>query len=367
METIPLFNGIKILLSEKFLAVVSDVELYTVSSAIHNGGFKRAKVLLNVHVSESQDMMELHRDPVKPILEVLEKIGATPIETVGMITAADVREYSMKTLERNGLRVTAIATAGCSFAEKAGEDIEPCILPKAGTINTIILIQGNPTESCMMQSFIAATEAKTSALMELDIRSRYSGDLATGTITDSTIIAATNVGPLIRYGGPASRLGKLVSQCTKMAVKGAIMKNGNLNPARSILQRLSERKIPINDMLQWLLRARSAYMNLEELKLHLASIINKKPILALFLMMAVKIDEDVKFGLKPKELGDLKTLKMEFEEFLAEALNIESAQKGTCWCCDYPFLESVLSCIIDKIKNDLVNCGKEEGGNKRGP
>ncbi|MEM0216742.1 MAG: adenosylcobinamide amidohydrolase [Candidatus Bathyarchaeia archaeon] len=366
MEEIPLFNGVKALLSEKFLAVVSEAELCTVSSAIHNGGFKRAKILLNVHVSESQDMMELHRDPVKPILEVLKELEANPNEAVGMVTAADVREYSMKTLERNGLKVTAIATAGCSFAEKAGDDIESRILPNTGTINTIIVIQGNPTESCMMQSFIAATEAKTSALMELDVRSRYSGDLATGTITDSTIIAATSTGPPIHYGGPASRLGKLVSQCTKVAVKGAIMKNGNLNPSRSILQRLSERRIPIDDMLQWLLRSKSAYINLEEFKFHLSSVIEKKPILALFLMMAVKMDEDIKFGLKPKELGDLKILKMEFEEFLAEALNVESVQKGTCWCCDYPFLESVLSCIVEKIRNDL-NCGKEEGGNERSP
>ncbi|MEM1726673.1 MAG: hypothetical protein QXH85_06100, partial [Candidatus Bathyarchaeia archaeon] len=120
------------------------------------------------------------------------------------------------------------------------------------------------------------------------------------------------------------------------------------------------------DMLQWLLRSKSAYINLEEFKLHLSSVIEKKPILALFLMMAVKMDEDIKFGLKPKELGDLKILKMEFEEFLAEALNVESVQKGTCWCCDYPFLESVLSCIVEKIRNDL-NCGKEEGGNERSP
>jgi iron complex transport system ATP-binding protein len=119
---------------------------------------------------------------------------------------------------------TAVDPEGktCSHAESAGEIIE--VEQMTGTINIMVVIDGNPTESCLVSTVITATEAKTAALLELDIKSRYSGDLATGTITDAIIVAKTNRGAPIMYGGPASKLGQLVGYCTRKAVKEAIMK-----------------------------------------------------------------------------------------------------------------------------------------------
>jgi iron complex transport system ATP-binding protein len=88
----------------------------------------------------------------------------------------------------------------------------------------MVVIDGNPTESCMVSTVLTATEAKAAALWELGIKSRYSGDLATGTITDAIIVAKTNRGAPIIYGGPASKLGQLVGYCTRKAVKEAVMK-----------------------------------------------------------------------------------------------------------------------------------------------
>jgi iron complex transport system ATP-binding protein len=88
----------------------------------------------------------------------------------------------------------------------------------------MVVIDGNPTESCLVSTVLTATEAKTAALWELGIRSRYSGDLATGTITDAIIVAKTNRGAPIIYGGPASKLGQLVGICTRKAVKEAVTK-----------------------------------------------------------------------------------------------------------------------------------------------
>lgn len=352
METSPLNENVDFILTEDFLAVISKKELSIISSAIHNGGFRKAKVVLNVHVSEQQDMLELHQNPTKPVLKALEKLNLPPQVAVGMITAADVTKFSIKTLETDGLKISAIATAGCSFAETAGENIEAKVSNQVGTVNIIVVVNGNPTESCLMQAFIAATEAKTAALRELDVRSRYSGDLATGTVTDSLAIASTNVGLTINYGGPASKLGKMVSQCTRAAVKEAALKNGSLNPTRSLFQRFYERKIPLDKILQEIISEKSANINLEELNMQLKAKIMKKPFLALILMMSAKIDEDLRIGLKPMEFGDLNILQEDFRRSLNKALDGEFFSEYKSYKKDYSFLKVALKCIAEKILSE---------------
>jgi adenosylcobinamide amidohydrolase len=209
------------------LAVLSDIDLITVSSAIYNGGFKKVKAILNVQAPEEYSDRQLHADPQKFILDSAKKLGLSE-NFVGMVTAAAVEKFALASKNAGDLVVSVVATAvdpegnTCDHAETAGETIEVEEIP--GTINIMVVIDGNPTESCLVCIVLTATEAKTAALRELDIRSRYSGDLATGTITDAIIVAKTNRGAPIVYGGPASKLGQLVGYCTRKAVKEAVMK-----------------------------------------------------------------------------------------------------------------------------------------------
>jgi adenosylcobinamide amidohydrolase len=184
----------KLVLEDNVLAVLSDADLSTISSAIFNSAKK---------------------------LNLTENF-------VGMVTAAAVDKFALVSKKDGNLAVSVVATAvdpegnTCSHAESAGETIT--VEEMTGTINIMVVIDGNPTESCLVSTVITATEAKTAALWELNIRSRYSGDVATGTITDAIIAAKTNRGAPIVYGGPASKLGQLVGYCTRKAVKEAIMK-----------------------------------------------------------------------------------------------------------------------------------------------
>jgi adenosylcobinamide amidohydrolase len=209
------------------LAVISDIELSTVSSAIYNGGFKKTKAILNVQTPEELSDRKLHENPQKFIIDSAKKLGLSE-NFVGMITAAAVDKFALASKKDGDLTVTVTATAvdpegnTCSHAETAGETIT--VEEMSGTINIMVVIDGNPTESCLVSTVLTATEAKTAALWELDIRSRYSGDVATGTITDAIIVAKTNRGAPIVYGGPASKLGQLVGYCTRKAVKEAVMK-----------------------------------------------------------------------------------------------------------------------------------------------
>jgi iron complex transport system ATP-binding protein len=217
----------KLVLEDNVLAVLSDVDLSTVSSAIYNGGFKKVKAILNVQAPDECSDRQLHANPQKFVVDSAKKLGLSE-DFVGMITAAAVNKFALVTKKFGDLTVTVTATAvdpegnTCSHAESAGETIE--VEEMTGTINIMVVIDGNPTESCLVSTVLTATEAKTAALWELDIRSRYSGEVATGTITDAIIVAKTSRGAPIVYGGPASKLGQLVGFCTRKAVKEAVMK-----------------------------------------------------------------------------------------------------------------------------------------------
>jgi len=217
----------KLVLKDNVLAVISDIDLSTVSSAIYNGGFQKAKAILNVQAPEELSDRKLHENPQKFITDAAKKLGISE-NFVGMVTAAAVDKFALASKKDGNLTVTVTATAvdpegnTCSHAETAGETIT--VEEMMGTINIMVVIDGNPTESCLVSTVLTATEAKTAALWELDIRSRYSGDVATGTITDAIIVAKTNRGAPIVYGGPASKLGQLVGYCTRKAVKEAVMK-----------------------------------------------------------------------------------------------------------------------------------------------
>ena len=217
----------KLVLKDNVLAVISDIDLTTVSSAIYNGGFKKAKAILNVQATNDLTDKQLHADPQKFIINSAKKLGIQN-NFVGMVTAAAVDKFAWVSKKDGDLTVTVTATAvdtdgnTCSHAETAGETIT--VEEMLGTINIMVIIDGNPTESCLVSTVLTATEAKTAAMLELDIRSRYSGNVATGTITDAIIVAKTNRGAPIIYGGPASKLGQLVGHCTRKAVKESIMK-----------------------------------------------------------------------------------------------------------------------------------------------
>ena len=62
------------------------------------------------------------------------------------------------------------------------------------------------------QALMTATEAKTKALQSENIRDERSGTIATGTATDSLLIAATQKGEEMLYGGPVTEVGKMIAK-----------------------------------------------------------------------------------------------------------------------------------------------------------
>jgi len=115
-----------------------------------------------------------------------------------------------------------------------------------GTINIIVLTNMKLSKRAMTRAIIAATEAKTAALEDMDIRSAYTPLLnqATGTGTDNVLVVQGE-GKAIQNAGGHSKMGELIGKAVYDGVKGAVLKQNKITSNRHIFQRLKERKISL--------------------------------------------------------------------------------------------------------------------------
>jgi adenosylcobinamide amidohydrolase len=293
LEEFNLTGSVKLVIKENVLAVICDNTLMAVSSAFYNGGTKQIKAVLNVGVPEGYNDRSLHLDPLSLITSSAAKLGFTK-DYLAMVTAAKISNYSLVTKKAEDFSVTVAATAGCKHGESSGEEMDVQEI-SSGTINIIVLIEGKPTESCMVASVITATEAKSAALRDLDIRSLYTGDSATGSITDSVTIASTNLGKTISYGGPASKLGKLVGHCTRKAVAEALVKQEPFWKKRTVIDRLKERHLHIEQLATEISKVEGLAIDTKSLE----TILEDMPAASAFLLSATKMDDDYKKNLLP--------------------------------------------------------------------
>ena len=233
-------SNVKLIVKENVLAVFCDSALKTVSSAIYNGGHNQVKAVLNVGVPEGYSDLSLHLDPLELITSSAAKVGLTK-DYLAMVTAAKIKNYSLVTKKSDDFSVSVAATAGCSHGESSGEEMD--VQEIVGTINIIVLIDGNPSESCMVAALITATEAKSAVLRDFDVRSRYTGDSATGSITDSVTVASTCRGKTLSFGWSSLETGQNGGYCARHAVTEALLKQEPVWACRTVLDRLKERHL----------------------------------------------------------------------------------------------------------------------------
>jgi iron complex transport system ATP-binding protein len=317
-----LFNAaVKIVTKDNVVAVISDTPLNTLSSGIYNGGYKKVNAILNVSVPDSYNDEYLHYDPMNLIYDAQKKLQVTT-DFVAMLTAAKIQNLSITTRQVGDVEIVAIATAGWRHGESAGEDIKNGhYVP--GTINIMVILAANPTDSCLVGLFLTATEAKTAAMNDYDIRSRYSGDAATGTVTDSLSVAATGVGEKIEFGGPASSVGQLVGSAVRQVVKEAADKQEGQHKGRTLARRLSEQHMSI-DYLAAEISKLQIFGNKETVISTLEICLPTNSVYAAFLLAAVKLDDDFKKGLIPNEFGDVVSLSKCFGCLLLDQKFVEN-------------------------------------------
>ncbi len=321
MSINPKIKGIQAQVKGSVLVIQSKTPLRILSSAIFNGGLKYANALLNIQVPEGlgSDKDDVHWSPEGFLNEQVQMLNLEKDKTVALMTAAKMQNLAICRDKCNETVLTVFATAGKTVAVTAGEPAASKNGYRIGTINIILLVDGNLTEGCMVEIIKTMTEAKTVALRELDLRSQFSGDLATGTLTDSVLVGCTNRGELIQFAGTFTLLGELIGKCVRQAVKLALQKQEKLISARPLMERLVERGISHQVIMS--LKPDLKNKNVKLIQKQLELLFMDKNVVSLILA-SLRIDEDYRKGLIP-EGATRKIDKSTFEEIAFASLRCQ--------------------------------------------
>jgi adenosylcobinamide amidohydrolase/ABC-type Fe3+-hydroxamate transport system substrate-binding protein len=181
-------------------------------------------------------------------------LGLAPESTAMLFTGANMDNLAVVRKSFKDMEVTALVTAGVqSNAVRMGADIgnfyepEKSVKPKKpGTINILLMTNMKLSPRAMTRAIISATEGKTAALQDMDIRSSYSSALnqATGTGTDN-IIVVEGSGVSIDSSGGHTKMGELMAQAVYEGVQQASHLQNGVVTGRSVFQRLKDRKISL--------------------------------------------------------------------------------------------------------------------------
>jgi len=180
----------------------SAVPLRVAASAPHGGGIGTRRWIVNAQVPVSYG----RRDPDHHLAKLAVSLGLAG-RGVGMLTAADVREFC--TGIDGGVEVAA--TIGLGHPTWAAADDPASPVGLVGTINVVALVPERLSDAALVNAVATATEAKSQALWECGIA-------GTGTATDAVCIACPDEGPRHVFGGPRSVWGARLARAVRVAV-----------------------------------------------------------------------------------------------------------------------------------------------------
>jgi adenosylcobinamide hydrolase len=153
-------------------------------------------------------------------------LGISPEDVSFLSTGVDMDNVAVCEKSYEGLKVCCLATAGAkgnalrtgvdvaSYVERAGS-----FAGAVGTINVILLTNATLSDGAMARAIITATEAKTAALQDLDVRSTSTPkNQATGTGTDNMIVVSGKNPEVLRLTSGHTKIGELLGFSTRLAI-----------------------------------------------------------------------------------------------------------------------------------------------------
>ena len=244
---------------------------------------------------------------------VCDEVGLNPEETALMSTAAEMQYAAVEEESSEDLSVLAVVTAGVEG--NAGRAGDPArydekdgkwgkVQPISGTINTMLLVNCPLTEAAIVRAVATMTEAKSAALEELSVGSRYSTGQATGTGTDQFCIAAPTNGQYPRtWTGKHTRVGELIGRVTKRATREALRwQNGlELSHTRDLFHILRRFGLDEEKLLE-LFQEQGETADVELLRNNLKSV-RYDPRVACCAFAVASIFDKVQHGVVPDSVG----------------------------------------------------------------
>lgn len=203
---------------EDYIAFMADFPLKVLSSAVYNAGLGWYRTLINRTVPPEYDIKNVKNE----FLQYIIQNGFSPTNTVGMMTAVDTKKAVIKEYPASFGSLIVIVTAGIGNAIDVSKAFERTAFQPIGTINTWVIINGKLSDEAFVQGMMTATEAKSKALQTENIIDRLSNTIATGTPTDSLLVAATQHGEFMQYAGPLTEVGKMIGKGVYEATVEAI-------------------------------------------------------------------------------------------------------------------------------------------------
>ena len=184
-------------------------------------------------------------DPREYRRRVCQRWDIPPDTCATLGTAANMNNAGIQVKRFRWLEVGAVVSAGVEG--NAGRAGDPAVVfeeegrfldlggerhPGPGTINIMLFISHPLTPGALVRSVVTATEAKTAVLQELNINSRYSHGLATGTGTDQIAVACRREGGVPLTGaGKHCKLGELLARAVMGALRQTLTRQNRLTPA----------------------------------------------------------------------------------------------------------------------------------------
>jgi len=217
-------KNIKIFNDKKNIIIKSKYRLECLSNASINGGRVKIKNIVNHHVPLNFKSNNLQKE--LKFVKIKYKLSNS---TVGLFTAVNINDAVNLNNNIDDINYTIIITAGIGNASiplinNIENKIEKFFKYKPGTINTILLINGKLSEHALVNLFIVITEIKTYFFNCSNIKTKH-GLSATGTSTDTIVIAYTNKGGLIEWAGPATKFGGSIGNDIFLLLQKTIYKS----------------------------------------------------------------------------------------------------------------------------------------------
>lgn len=195
-------------ITNAYIQLKANAPLKVISSAVHNAGIGWYDTFLNRSIAPDYDIYSVEEETVN----FLVANHFAPTSTVVMLTAVATKCVEIQSFTQHDLEVIIMVTAGVGNSVDVTKTYLRDEEPHAGTINTWVFINGKLTDEAFIQAMITATEAKTKALADQQIKDAVTGTIATSTATDSLLIAATQNGQELPYAGPITEIGKLIGR-----------------------------------------------------------------------------------------------------------------------------------------------------------
>lgn len=207
--------------TEHFIHIGFNHPLRTISNSVLGDGLTWCNHFCNFHVDKDYHSS----DPKKDIINWLEVVKISEHNTVGMMTAAILQDRSIVHEEKEGVEILVVTTAGVGNAVDITDHSRITTSFQIGTVNIMVFLNAHLTDGALVNAIQSATEAKTKAFHDLQIKDPHSQTVATGTSTDSTLIATTQLGELTPYAGSGTVIGKAIGITVYKTIIEAVTNN----------------------------------------------------------------------------------------------------------------------------------------------